>query len=386
MAYIISFIFGKLAVLNEIDFYGKLMAKHVLLALGLFLCCFSLSAQDIHFTQFRALPSTLNPALTGSFYGTFRASGIYRNQWFAGLNNANGSLYQTPGITLEANILKGLRKQDWISIGTQIVVDIQGYETPDFQGPFENQRNIRTTLFYSGAAYHLALDEKQRNVITLGLQFGNINQEVLASTYLFEQGTDPLQEPLNSSGSGGNNQGGGETDINAGLALRGLTASNTRYEVGLGFFHIGNPNLGFLSNELRDTSMINPTPRRDDENNIGLRIAGHALYEVPLTEKMSIAPQALFQTVNGFNEIVLQGVLGYDLKEDVKLYGGLGYRIGDAAQVLLGMDINRIKVGVGYDLALSDLSPASSLELTVSYIGFVYKKPNVTPVIFCPRF
>ncbi len=36
--------------------------------------------QDIHFSQFYASPSTLNPATTGNFKGDYRASGIYRLQ------------------------------------------------------------------------------------------------------------------------------------------------------------------------------------------------------------------------------------------------------------------------------------------------------------------
>jgi peptidoglycan-associated lipoprotein len=38
-------------------------------------------AQDIHFTQFYATPQTLNPALTGVSEGSYRFTGIYRNQW-----------------------------------------------------------------------------------------------------------------------------------------------------------------------------------------------------------------------------------------------------------------------------------------------------------------
>ena len=36
---------------------------------------------DPHFTQYYVYPSWLNPALTGSFDGDYRVSGIYRSQW-----------------------------------------------------------------------------------------------------------------------------------------------------------------------------------------------------------------------------------------------------------------------------------------------------------------
>jgi len=39
------------------------------------------SSQDAHFSQFYASPLTLNPAIAGTYTGTFRISAIYRDQW-----------------------------------------------------------------------------------------------------------------------------------------------------------------------------------------------------------------------------------------------------------------------------------------------------------------
>lgn len=46
-----------------------------------FLLMNTLSAQDVHFTQFYHSPSNLNPALTGVFHGDERYVVNYRNQW-----------------------------------------------------------------------------------------------------------------------------------------------------------------------------------------------------------------------------------------------------------------------------------------------------------------
>ena len=40
-----------------------------------------LFAQDIHYTQINATPLAVNPAFTGMFDGSLRASAIYRTQW-----------------------------------------------------------------------------------------------------------------------------------------------------------------------------------------------------------------------------------------------------------------------------------------------------------------
>ena len=58
-------------------------------------------AQDIHFTNFRMAPVSVNPAFTGSFKGTYRISSIYRDQW---RSIGNSSPYTTPFISAEVNI------------------------------------------------------------------------------------------------------------------------------------------------------------------------------------------------------------------------------------------------------------------------------------------
>ena len=42
---------------------------------------FFCSAQDPHFSQYYAAPSTINPANAGLYKGDMRISGLYRQQW-----------------------------------------------------------------------------------------------------------------------------------------------------------------------------------------------------------------------------------------------------------------------------------------------------------------
>lgn len=60
----------------------------------------SLSGQDIHFSQFETLASSLNPALTGFIPGDHdvRLAGIYRNQWAGFLKEAS---FTTKGIAFD---------------------------------------------------------------------------------------------------------------------------------------------------------------------------------------------------------------------------------------------------------------------------------------------
>ncbi|HND17475.1 MAG TPA: type IX secretion system membrane protein PorP/SprF, partial [Saprospiraceae bacterium] len=95
------------------------------LKLGTILICLFvgniLMAQDIHFTQYNMSPMTLNPALTGNYLGSYRVGGIYRNQWASII-----PAYSTPSFFVDAPIITGFRKNDWIGVGVAITADKSG--------------------------------------------------------------------------------------------------------------------------------------------------------------------------------------------------------------------------------------------------------------------
>ena len=77
-------------------------------------------------------------------------------------------------------------------------------------------------------------------------------------------------------------------------------------------------------------------------------------------------------------------------KEQFSITGGLGARIVpvDAAYLMAGVRIRDLSVRLTYDLtlsALNELGGGNSFEISVGYIGRIYKDPNIKPVIFCPR-
>ena len=115
-------------------------------------CAFLFSSvilsQDIHFSQFNFSPLTLNPALTGSYEGTARIGGIYRDQWRTDLANP----YKTPSFYIDAPIIKGLRAIDWVGVGMTVVSDEAG------------STELKTGGSYLSAAYHLALDDKRNKM------------------------------------------------------------------------------------------------------------------------------------------------------------------------------------------------------------------------------
>ncbi|NND33350.1 MAG: PorP/SprF family type IX secretion system membrane protein [Saprospiraceae bacterium] len=323
-----------------------------------------LYSQDIHFTQFNLAPLSYNPAMTGGFYGSIRVGGIYRDQW--------ASVYNTPSFYLDSPILKGFRKQDWIGVGIFAFQDEAESEYIPFASGAQSKRGTLTTGgLLSSAAYHFALDEERNTVIALGGQFGTLSKKI-DGQFEFEDGildNGQTQEQLPDKDSPKS-----YLDISAGLTITGRTTGESFYRLGISAMHINKPD-----NAVRGGGASTELP---------MRIIGYGTYYMDLNEKFLVLPSVLFQSLGPASELDLQGMVGYKIpSESTVLKAGLGYRIGDALQVLLGVDYKDLRVGASYDLTLSALSsPHNGFEIGVAYIAKIYKRPKVDPVIFCPRF
>ena len=81
----------------------------------------TISAQDIHFTQFYMSPLNLNPALTGVMNCKTRMVANYRNQWSAILT---ANAYNTYSVSYDQKIPVG--REDYFGIGGSIWGDVAG--------------------------------------------------------------------------------------------------------------------------------------------------------------------------------------------------------------------------------------------------------------------
>ncbi len=345
-----------------------------------------LKAQDIHFSMFDMAPLSLNPAHTGAFYGTYRVGGIYRDQWASFLPGQ----FTTPSFYIDAPVLV-VRKRDWVGVGAMFYSDRVG--TPQ----------LSRTTYQLSASYHLALDKKARNILTLGVQGGqiswNFNQDCggvpcygdeidasLGGGGLGAGSTlDALASffPLSSSSPGGGNNDRGKSyfDFQTGLLFKSQVNKETDFSIGVAVLHLGN-----------SSSVIANKDTLSKANRIPQRVNAHAQLNMALTDKFTLTPQILYTRMGPASEAVLQawGTYLWDPQKQISLRAGLGYRFSDAAEVLLGIDYKDFRVGVSYDVNVSSLKDATrfrgGFEAAVSYIGKIYKKPKVKPAVICPKF
>lgn len=328
-------------------------------------------AQDVHFTSYDFSPLTLNPALAGSFSGTYRVGGIYRDQW---RSVAGSGGFKTPTIHIDAPVIRGIRRQDWIGIGVGLYRD---------ESSNTSQNGTRYSLIHTksfqGISYHLSLDKKQTKILSFGVQNGTASRsaklqgDLRTETFILGQ----------NSGGGGttdnallaNSDGNTIVDWAGGVTYSQQMRSGAFVRAGLSVGHINRANQSF----------INAT----DQQKLKYTVFG--MYDVPISGNLFLTPSVMYARTNNNQELLAQAKASYlmDAEKGIFVNAGLGTRIGDAIMLLGGMDYKSLKVQLAYDMNVSGLRRGSNtlgaFEIAVSYIGKVFTKPKVDRTKVCPR-
>ena len=358
--------------------------KYLFFALAL-LFTSEVTGQDLHFSQFHLAPMNLNPALTGAYLGSFRVGGIYRDQYRSVNYSADGEVvqsakpYQTVSVFVDSPIIGGFRKQDWIGVGANLYYDQAGSAFI---------RNVGT-LF--SLAYHLGIDKKGKSVFTLGVQYGAVQRKLdtgnLISPIFLEEGSDPFVTQLMNSAASSNQGSNGNANLlggmynhwNAGVLFTSAFSKKSAMRAGVSLAHFTRPGQAFNGSQIQDRRNLRTTGFLTLYNDIG--------------NKFTFIPSIMVQNSGNVTEMAIQtrGALLINEEKEISLTGGLGFRVVNAAdlQVMLGMDYKDIRVGLAYDINLASFTPAtngsSGFELGVTYLGKIYKKPKVDPLLICPR-
>ena len=343
-----------------------------------------LQAQDLHNSLFYMNPLHINPAFSGAYEGTYRIGGLYRDQARVAIGNA---AYSTPTIFIDAPVIM-VGKRSWLGVGGLIFQDQAG------------DGKLRQTAFQLSGSLHLSLDKKNKNIFSVGVQWGKVTRSIESLSGLNpgdliaqEQMQVPgamTEDPILGSGTGG---GGGNpgnnpdqgpktdfSDINAGVLLKSKVNKKTGFNMGLSVRHITTPGTDYnfgSSNE-----------------DLNMRFTAHAQLTNQMNDRWSLMPELYFSNISPSTQIQLHGWAGYQLKPEkkdkkIQLNMGLGYRVGDSGQLLFGIDYGDIKAALAYDITLSELREVNSwqggFEIAVYYIGKIFKKPVVKPAILCPQ-
>ncbi len=318
-----------------------------------------LSAQDPHFSQFFSSPLTLNPAFTGKFFGAYRVSGNYRNQWPT-LNNA----FTTTTASVDFQVLKNriIAADTW-------GVGVMGYADNSANGA------IKFNYASFSTAYHKGLDEDGMHQIGAGFQVTYANTIVNTSLLTFEDqlttaGFTGITSEVFSSSTLNSNY----IDVNAGLLYNGSTNDQNNFYFGLSMYHINRPNQKFVGAEY----FLNP------------RTNFHAGGYFPIGQTTTIHLSGLQMFQGGFSETMVGGAIQfnsdlYNLKS-TSLYVGAWMRFNDAIIPYIGLEFGDYRLGASYDYNTSLIRTATQnrggIEISLIYI----RRPSTDRPVNCPKF
>lgn len=318
-----------------------------------------LFGQDIHFSQYFASPTTLNPAMTGGFNGDFRVGANYRKQWFI------TSAYSTFSAFGDMPLMREKLNGDQMGVGVYFYNDNAG------------QGVITTNNVMASYAYHKVLDRFNKHRLSLGVAVGFLQKSVNVSKLTFESqfnGDDGFNTDI-PSGELFANTSIFNPDINAGIVWNSRFSDNVNAYLGFSFNHISRPKENFL---------------KDSDNKLSQKYTLHGSIDFKIGNYLHVIPGFLFLTQNTAQEISAGSAIGYDINKNSSFYLGGWYRVKDAFVAYLGYEVYNVRLGFSYDATTSTWKEANNgngaIEISLVYIHRKDPPRKFSPVRYCPAF
>ncbi len=331
-----------------------------MLLLLLILWRFPSKAQDPHFTQFFASPLTLNPGFTGLFSGEARIAANYRNQW-----SSVAIPYVTGTVSADFGILKNvIPYNDRWGVGGLALYDRQA------------GGGLKTTYLGFSTAYHKGLDREGLQSLAVGVQVAFVQKRLDFSKLVFEnQLTNLGFDPTVPNGESFARSSVSYPDINVGVLYNASLGTFGNLYFGASYYHANEPDQSFLSSK---------------EATLKSRWTIQGGGGWAPTPKTRIYLSGLYMQQAKASELAAGGAVGFVINNnpmDASLfYVGSWYRLNDAINPYIGVELKTLHIGLSYDINVSSLHTASNYrggtELSLIY---VFQKDN-TKSINCPKF
>jgi type IX secretion system PorP/SprF family membrane protein len=308
---------------------------------------------DPHFSQFYVYPSYLNPALTGVFDGTYRVSGIYRNQW-SGITTP----FSTPGVSFDMNTEKN------ISFGASIMNQNAGNAGYNYMTGYGS-------VSYSGIRF--GTNNTQR--VVFGMQAGLISRRFDPTKFTVGENWNPSTgQPTSGSTEIYTKTSATMFDMGAGvLYIDGKPGKKANLYGGVAVAHLTQPTDNFI---------------KDADAKLPMRVSLHGGLRYVVNENWSITPNFLYMTQGNAKETMLGAYAQMKASETSDFLFGANYRFKDAFAPYVGFNHKNFVLGASYDFNVSDLGSmtgkANSFEISLSWIGRKAFKAEAEQFI-CPR-
>lgn len=338
---------------------------HCLLCCYITLLSLTVSAQDIHFSQFFEAPLLRNPSLAGLFSGDMRFQSVYRTQW----QNVTVP-YQTTSLNGEFKLSIG-KSEDFITLGGEILYDKAGTIA------------MKTTHFLPVVNYHKSLSAQRNMYLSLGFMGGLVQRKFDISKMTTNSQFDGTgYNGSLSTGENLNNTAYSYFDGTAGMSFNtqmGEDPENNMF-FGIAYHHFTRSAKNSFYSNVRSEA----TPKW--VYSAGAKMA--------TTDKSYVTIHADYSKQGAYTELIAGGMLTYQL-DDVEnpryyIHGGAFMRWGDAIIPVAKLELKPFAVSVSYDASISKLSGANSgkggFELGLSYQKYLSRDNTSREAVRCPRF
>ncbi|NNF35025.1 MAG: PorP/SprF family type IX secretion system membrane protein [Saprospiraceae bacterium] len=308
----------------------KILRNLAIILLGLVSISYTISGQDLHYSQFYNSPINVNPASTGVFNGDQRFMASFRDQW---------RTVPVPWLTFSGSYdqkiyPKGSTK-GFFGWGLLFNYDRQG----------DSKLNL-TNINLSGSYTRIL---NQNNLISFGLMLGYSSRGFNLDALTWDKQWDGVTfDPNLSTGENFDFERISFLETALGINYRWQKSSRTKIDFGAAAFHLVQPEPNFQNDDLR----------------LPIRLAFNAVGNFQLTSNLDIQLHALQQLQNEYQETVFGGLfkfhLGDDESKNTQLHAGLGYRTTEALFPTFAIQHKNIYVGVSYDIDLSDFNQVTN--------------------------
>ncbi len=329
----------------------------------------TVNSQDIHFTQFFTNPLIINPAHTGYYDGNYRVGFNFKAQWPWAISN---TVYNYHTETPYADVSFGERKikTGWMGIGFHFLNDEAGDGRLTYR---------RYGLSY---AYHQALDQEHRYVLSAGVGLSYIKRSVDFSKFYFNNQWVE-DEGFNLSLSNRESlqrESFAMLDVNAGLNFGGQVHDKVKLDLGVSMLHINRPKHTFFGNDER----------------LGFRYQASAGVTYGINETWALTANGYYGYEKKASEIVTGVLAAYstatrgNFEKDHSVYLGAYYRIKDALSPVAGYRYKGMRLLLNYDIVLSRLIKPGRAnggpELSIVYVGKWGADRYDGKKVYCPKF
>ncbi len=374
--------------------------RNLLIICSLSLGVFSLTAQDIHFSQFYASPLNLNPALTGVMNSQVRVIGNYRNQWASVLKS---NAFSTYSVSYDQKVAVG--RHDYFGIGGTFWGDKAGQsDFKTLQGKMSVSYSKRMGGHRSKSHYLVVGAEggvSQRSIDFLNLRWG--------SQHDGEGGFDATA----ISGENFDRDNFLFADLSAGLMWFTVFDEYSNFYIGGAFSHLNRANQSFDSEQdipLYSKFTIHAGAELIGQSRIGLVPGLVAFFQGPSFELN--AGTSLKFLMGGKKRSKNSDSQSFQLGAWVRLANRVGQPVTlleidpndptappitrteqgdvtvwvDAIILSTRFDYNDFGLGFSYDVNVSNLKPASNSNGAFEF-SLIYKiRGSEKRNVYCPNF